>query len=138
MHMRFEVQGPSRKNTVRLFSIALLALAASSWSAGATERFSIEQLMSVPGYTGASFSPDGKTLLVSTTRSGVGNLYTVPVIGGVPQQLTHSTTETIDEIGYFPFDDRILYSSDQGETNSIISSPAITMVRFTILHPAPN
>lgn len=114
MDMRFDVREPSRAGKVRLLAVALLAFTVSSWSAGATERFSIERLMSVSGYSGASFSPDGKTLLVSTTRSGVGNLYTVPVSGGVPQQLTNSTTETIDEIGYFPFDNRILYASDQG------------------------
>lgn len=104
------------------------ALVAGLWSAGvaaatppaespernATAVYSIGQLMSVTGYGDVSFSPDGKTLLVSSKQTGLENLYTVPVSGGTPVAITHSTTETIGEIGYFPTDERILYTADQG------------------------
>ena len=76
--------------------------------------YTIEQLMSVTGYSGLSFSPDGRTLLVSSKKSGVANLYTVPVTGGALTPVTHSVKETVGEIGYFPHDARILYTSDQG------------------------
>jgi dipeptidyl aminopeptidase/acylaminoacyl peptidase len=80
----------------------------------AAKSYTIEQLMSVTGYGGVSFSPDGKVLLVSSKKTGLENLYTVPVTGGPLTPVTRSTKETIGEIGYFPDDDRILYTSDQG------------------------
>ena len=65
-------------------------------------------------YFGNSFSFDAKRLLVSSNKSGIFNAYAVPVSGGEPQQLTSSTTDSIFAQSYFPKDDRILYTSDQG------------------------
>ncbi|MGA9797074.1 MAG: S9 family peptidase [Rhizomicrobium sp.] len=108
--------------TARLLERAVLGLgfaaiglsAALSADAAQTQHYSAEQLMSVTGYSGVSFSPDGKMLLVASAKSGIGNLYTVPVSGGPLVPITNSTTETVEEIGYFPHDDRMLYTSDQG------------------------
>ncbi len=63
---------------------------------------------------GASFSPTGDRVLVSSNRSGVFNAYAIPVAGGEPQPLTDSKDNAIFAISYFPSDDRILYSSDNG------------------------
>jgi dipeptidyl aminopeptidase/acylaminoacyl peptidase len=63
---------------------------------------------------GASFSPDGEKILVSSDETGVYNAYAIPVNGGEPIQLTQSTDDAISVIGYFPSDERFLYSSDQG------------------------
>ena len=104
------LQGCRRSLLSALLCLAPLGIAA----AADASPIPIEQLMSVSGYSGISFSPDGKTLLVATAKSGIGNLYTAPASGGPLTPVTSSTTETIDEIGYFPADDRILYSSDQG------------------------
>src|SRR3546814_18090914 len=38
----------------------------------------------------------------------------MPSSGGPATALTHSTKETVSAIGYFPHDERILFSSDQG------------------------
>ena len=65
-------------------------------------------------YTGASFSPDGSRILVSSNRSGMYNAYTIPMAGGEPQPLTSSTGNSIFAVSYFPTDERILYTSDQG------------------------
>ncbi len=65
-------------------------------------------------YGGASFSADTRKILVSSDRSGIWNAYSIPVSGGEPQALTQSTTDSIFAASYFPKDDRILYSSDQG------------------------
>lgn len=93
----------------------LLVADSAAGAADAPARvYTIEQLMSVTGYSGLSFSPDGKTLLISSKQSGVANLYTVPVTGGTLTPVTHSVKETVGEIGYFPHDGRILYASDQG------------------------
>lgn len=80
----------------------------------AVRTYSVEQLMSTDNFQGLSFSPDNTKVLTSSARTGIGNVYVVPVDGGRAVQLTHSTTETISAVGYFPRDERILYTADQG------------------------
>jgi dipeptidyl aminopeptidase/acylaminoacyl peptidase len=69
--------------------------------------------MDTESLAGASFSPDEKKVLLSSNRSGVFNLYTVPVEGGEPTQLTRSSDSTF-AVSYFPHDERILFTRDQG------------------------
>jgi dipeptidyl aminopeptidase/acylaminoacyl peptidase len=59
------------------------------------------------------FSHDGSKALVSMDSSGVFNLYAIPTAGGEPQRLTESA-ESQFPVGYFPADDRVLYSQDSG------------------------
>jgi dipeptidyl aminopeptidase/acylaminoacyl peptidase len=101
---------------VMLFVIALAGFAHETSLAepAAPKRYTIEQLMAADTIAGLSFSPDGKKLLFTSTRTGLANIYEMTLPNGVPRALTHSTTETIAAIGYFPNDERILYSSDQG------------------------
>jgi dipeptidyl aminopeptidase/acylaminoacyl peptidase len=96
---------------------ATTATAASSGSSATTTgvpRYSIEDFMATTRIAGASFSPDGRKLLFSSNQSGIFNVYQVPVEGGTPVQLTHSTDDAIFLRGYFPADERFLYSSDAG------------------------
>ena len=65
-------------------------------------------------YRGASFSKNEEMILITCDKSGIYNLYSQPVEGGEPLQLTHSNTNAIMGVDYFPEDDRIIYSSDQG------------------------
>ena len=65
-------------------------------------------------FDGASWSPDAKNILVSSNISGIWNAYTIPASGGTPTPLTQSKTNSIRAISYFPADERILYSSDEG------------------------
>jgi len=76
--------------------------------------YSIEDFLATTVYTGASFTADGKALVVSSDRTGVFNAWLVPADGGEPSPLTESTTESILVQSCFPADDRILYESDQG------------------------
>jgi dipeptidyl aminopeptidase/acylaminoacyl peptidase len=102
-----------------------LVLAAPSLSCGGAEapgdgvarspaQYSIEDFYRNTEYFGASFSPDARSLLVTSNQSGVFNVWTFPIDGGAPRQLTNSTTDAIFSRGYFPGDERILYSSDRG------------------------
>ncbi len=75
---------------------------------------SIEQFLTTTAIGGSSFSPDEKSILFSSNKSGIYNVYSVPVTGGEPTQLTRSTTESTFSVGYFPNDSRILYTHDQG------------------------
>ncbi|WP_395851943.1 TolB family protein [Cystobacter fuscus] len=70
--------------------------------------------MSTASVFGASFSPDEKRVLFSSDATGVYNVFSVPVAGGKPTQLTRSTTDRTSAVGYFPRDERILFTRDQG------------------------
>ena len=76
--------------------------------------YTIEQFLANTAYNGASFSPDGRKILVGSNQTGVFNAFSFPVDGGKPVQLTDSKTNAVLTIGYFPKDERFLYTSDQG------------------------
>jgi dipeptidyl aminopeptidase/acylaminoacyl peptidase len=87
----------------------------------AVKQYTIEQFLNTTSMRGSSFSPDDKSILFSSNKSGIYNVYAVPVASGEPTQLTRSTTESTFSIDYFPNDSRILYTRDQGgnENNHI-------------------
>ncbi len=107
-----------------VLGLALTALACSSGervtrapatdSAFTPTQYSVADFYSNVEYTGASFSPDGSRILVSSNRSGVYNAYAIPTAGGDAQPLTTSTGNSIFAVSWFPADERILYTSDQG------------------------
>jgi len=78
------------------------------------KQYTIQDFLRTINYTGASFSPDYSKILVSSNATGIYNAYAIPVDGGDPIQLTHSTDNSIFAIRYFPEDERFLYTSDQG------------------------
>ena len=82
--------------------------------AKATKRYSIEQFMATTALRGASFSADEQRILFSSNASGIVNVYSIPVSGGEPVALTHSTKDSHYAVGYFRTDDRVLYTRDQG------------------------
>jgi dipeptidyl aminopeptidase/acylaminoacyl peptidase len=63
---------------------------------------------------GASFSPDETRILFSSNKTGIWNAYTIPVTGGEWKPVTTSTTDSTYAVGYFPADERILFTRDQG------------------------
>ncbi|MCU7371853.1 S9 family peptidase [Paucibacter sp. O1-1] len=80
----------------------------------AVKRYSIEQFMATTRISGASFSADEKRILFSSNASGIVNVYSMAVAGGEPQALTRSTTDSNYAVSYFPADDRVLFTRDQG------------------------
>jgi dipeptidyl aminopeptidase/acylaminoacyl peptidase len=78
------------------------------------KQYTIEQFMDTTRITGSSFSPDEKSVLFSSNKSGIFNVYTVPVTGGAPRQLTTSTKESTYAVSYFPGDTRFIYTYDRG------------------------
>ncbi len=80
----------------------------------ARKPYSIQTLMSNLRLSGAAISPDGERVLFSSNLTGVQNLYEISINGGEPKALTQSSKESNYAIGYFPNDNRILYSADQG------------------------
>lgn len=99
-----------------MLSVALMSLTAilAQTPSRQVPQYTIEQFMNTTSMFGASFSPDGKSILVTSDQSGVYNAYRVPVAGGKPEALTSSTTDGIFTIGYLPRDGRLLYSQGKG------------------------
>lgn len=74
--------------------------------------YTIEQFMDNESVFGGSFSPDNSKLLVTSNRSGIFNMYTVPSTGGDFTALTSSDSASVFAISYFPEDERILFRMD--------------------------
>jgi len=63
---------------------------------------------------GLAFSPDGKSILVTSDESGVYNVYAVDRATKARTALTKSTGSATVGLSYFPADGRILYTADNG------------------------
>ena len=77
-------------------------------------QYTIEQFLETTSYSGASFSHDNSRILVSSDKTGVLNAYSINIADGEMTQVTKSDKDSIIAISYFPKDDRILYTADQG------------------------
>lgn len=76
------------------------------------KQYTIEQFMDNEAVGGGSFSYDNSNLLVSSNRSGIYNIYTIPVKGGDMTAVTASDSTSVFAESYFPNDNRMLYSAD--------------------------
>ena len=82
-------------------------------------RYTAEQFFGTTSYAMASpaghaVSPDGRNLLISSDASGVFNVYLLPLAGGEPAPVTQSADNANFAASFFPADERILYTADQG------------------------
>jgi len=78
------------------------------------KQYTIEQFMATTRIGGASFSSDEKSILFHSNKSGIFNVYSMPVGGGEPKQLTNSTKESTFVVSWMPTDARFLYHYDKG------------------------
>ncbi len=74
--------------------------------------YTIAQMMDNEVVSGGSFSPDNSKLLVTSNRSGIYNMYSVPVAGGAFTPITASDSSSVFAISYFPEDERMLFRMD--------------------------
>ena len=76
----------------------------------------------MPSSAGFAFSADGSSLLIFSDSDGVFNAYALPLAGGDPVQLTESKDNAIFAVSWFPNDNRMLYTYDQGgnELNHVL------------------
>jgi len=77
-------------------------------------QYTIEQFYKNINIRGGSFSADESKLLISSNQSGIYNAYELSLDGSAAKPLTSSTKESYFAQSYFPEDDRILYTYDQG------------------------
>ncbi len=78
------------------------------------KEYTIEQFMNTVRVGGSSFSADENSILFHSNKTGIFNVYSVPVAGGAASQLTSSTKESTFSVSYFPTDGRVLYTYDRG------------------------
>ena len=116
----------TRETRISLLILALVlfahtAVAQQKPQPQPVKEYTIEQFMNTVRLGGSSFSSDEKAILFHSNKSGIFNVYSVPVSGGSAAQLTNSTKESTFAISYFPNDARFLYTYDRGgnENNHI-------------------
>ena len=76
------------------------------------KQYTIEQFMDNEAVGGGSFSSDNTNLLISSNRSGIYNVYTIPAKGGEMTAITASDSTSVFAESYFPNDNRMLMSAD--------------------------
>ncbi|MEG3790408.1 alpha/beta fold hydrolase [Lysobacter sp. CCNWLW3] len=88
--------------------------AATPAAALPSKQYRIQDFIDTVGVAGASFSADESRLLFSSNKSGIWNAYSMPVEGGEWTPVTRSTVDSTYAVAYFPHDDRVLFTRDQG------------------------
>ena len=78
------------------------------------KQYSMEQFLDTTSISGGSFSADESRLLFSSNKTGIWNAYTIPVSGGDWTPVTRSTKDSTYAVSFFPRDNRILITRDQG------------------------
>ncbi|MBO6879560.1 prolyl oligopeptidase family serine peptidase [Winogradskyella sp.] len=76
------------------------------------QNYTINQFMDNEAVGGGSFSPDNSNLLISSNRSGIYNVYTIPTKGVEMTPITQSDSTSYFANAYFPNDNRMLLSAD--------------------------
>ena len=106
---------PSHRFSLAGLTLVLMAAPVLAAPPGRpSKQYTIEQFLSTTAISGASFSADEKKILFSSNKTGIFNVYSIPVAGGEPTAITNSTTDTTVAVSYFPKDDRVLYTRDKG------------------------
>lgn len=93
---------------------AIAPLAHAQSGPDSVPRYTAEQFYNTTSVSGASFSPDQSSILVSSDESGVFNAYSIDIATGEKTMLTDSTTDAVFAQSFFPDDRRFIYMSDSG------------------------
>jgi len=77
-------------------------------------RYSAESFFETTTFFGSNINSRGDKILLTSDETGVYNAYSMPVTGGKKLALTKSTADSNIGVSWFPTDDRILFTADQG------------------------
>jgi dipeptidyl aminopeptidase/acylaminoacyl peptidase len=140
-------------------ALALMAAAPPVWAQTATAPGAVQAPASAPAaasptYTAAQFfettsfgmsdptglgwSPDGRSVLISSDRTGVFNAYALPADGGAPVALTASTGVATFGASYFPNDGRVLVTADSGGGGSELTHVYVRELDGTLRDVTPG
>jgi dipeptidyl aminopeptidase/acylaminoacyl peptidase len=101
------------------------------------EQYTIEQFMDNENAFANGFSADNSKVLMTSNRSGIYNIYTIPTDGGELAPITQSDSASVFGISYFPEDDRILFRMD-GNGDEIYKIFVMDSAETKRLTPAEN
>ncbi len=79
-----------------------------------SRQYSIEEFIESTSIGGAYFSSDESRILFSSNKTGVWNVYSMPVAGGEWTPVTRSETDNAYAAGTFPEDERVFFTRDKG------------------------
>lgn len=106
------------KSSFRLSMVLVLASTVLSCNKASEEKapkqYTIRQFMDIVSLNGRAFSPDETKVLISANETGIFNAEEINVSTGEKKVLTASSTNAIFALSYFPGDERMVYTSDQG------------------------
>lgn len=102
------------KKTVFLLFIFIGFIACENKTELEVKKYSIEQFYKNLSVYGGQFSFDELNLLVTSNRSDIFNVWSIPTDGSEMKQLTHSTKESFLAVSYFPEDNRFIFTHDFG------------------------
>jgi dipeptidyl aminopeptidase/acylaminoacyl peptidase len=78
------------------------------------KQYTMEQFLDTTSISGGFFSADESRILFSSNRTGIWNAYTIPAAGGEWTPVTRSAKDSTYAVSFFPTDNRILITRDQG------------------------
>ncbi|MGB0986124.1 MAG: S9 family peptidase [Pseudoalteromonas spongiae] len=76
--------------------------------------YSAEEFFQTTTIFGSSINHDATAVLMTSDETGIFNVYRQNIDGSARTPLTHSTKESTFAVSWFPQDDRILFSADEG------------------------
>lgn len=97
-----------------LLFVLMLAGACSKPAAEKPKQYTMAQFMDIVQINGGSFSSDDSKILINTKATGIFNAVEIDIKTGEQKQLTNSTDNAIYSQGFFPTDNRFIYTSDKG------------------------
>ncbi|MBK8505254.1 MAG: S9 family peptidase [Saprospiraceae bacterium] len=104
------------KNQILLlaFFIIVIASCKEEEKSQDIDHYTIEQFFNNKSVIGGSFSPDEKSLLITSNETGIYNAYELDLATNEMTAMTKSKENSVFGLSYFPNDKRIIYTSDQG------------------------
>lgn len=109
-----KITTPGRFLYAMLTALLMHALLVSAAQARTVRQYTIEQFMDNADVFGPCFAADGRSLLYTGNQSGIFNVYRVPLAGGQPVQVTHSTKDSTFLVSCMPSNAGFLYARDEG------------------------
>jgi len=119
------------------------ALAETPSASQARPVYSAAQFFETTSYgmasaAGLAWSPDGRSVLISSDVTGVFNAYALPIDGGAPVPLTSSGTVATFAESYFPTDARVLLTADSGGGGSELTHVYVRELDGTVRDLTPG
>ncbi len=88
--------------------------------------------------SGLAWSPDGRSVLISSDDTGVFNAYALPIDGSPPVPLSTSTGVATFAESYFPNDARVLLTADSGGGGSELTHVYVRELDGTVRDLTPG